>query len=80
MKLTTASPKIKDITTLIGVGTPLMPNKGEEITNEPTRTVASKNKGNKVIILVRFKPGKASMFFVKRSSSIINLLPKFDQK
>ena len=72
MKLTTASPKINDITTLIGVGTPLMPNKGAEITNEPTRTVARKNKGNKVIILVSSKPGNASIFLVKRSSSIIN--------
>ena len=50
VKLTTAKPKIKDITTRMGVGTPLIPNNGEEITNEPTRTVARKNKGNIVRI------------------------------
>jgi hypothetical protein len=80
VKLTTASPKIKDITTRMGVGTPLIPNNGEAITNEPTRTVARKNKGNIVTTLLRFKPGKALTFFVKRFSSIINLMPIFDQK
>ena len=80
VKLTTARPKIKDITTRMGVGTPLIPNNGEEITNEPTRTVARKNRGNTVTILLRFKPGKAFKSLDKRSSSIINLMPIFDQK
>ena len=80
VKLTTARPKIKDITTRMGVGTALIPNNGEERTNEPTRTVARKKSGNMVTILLRFKPGKAFTSLVKRSSSIINLMPIFDQK
>ena len=39
-----------------------------------------KNSGNTVTILLRFKPGKAFTSFVKRSSSIINLMPIFGQK
>ena len=71
---------MKDITTRMGVGTPLIPNNGDEITNEPTRTVDRKNSGNTVTILFRFKPGTVFTSFVKRSSSIINLMPIFDQK
>ena len=80
VKLTTARPKMKDITTRMGVGTPLIPNNGEDITNEPTRTVARKKRGNTVTILLRFNPGKVFTSFVKRSSSIINLMPIFGQK
>ena len=39
----------------MGVGTPLIPNNGDERTNEPTRTVDRKNSGNTVTILFRFK-------------------------
>ena len=48
-----------------------MPNKGEEITNEPTRTVASKNKGNKVIILVRFNKPSRRVFNYNLEGGII---------